>query len=71
MEEKVATYVRSTAHSLKFANVGKQAVVVDFLYEYRKAVDVYINFLWNNPREWNPGKILDVEQSEDTLELAT
>ena len=61
MEDKAATYVRSTAHSLKFANVGKQAVVVDFLYEYRKAVDVYINFLWNNPREWNPGKILDVE----------
>ena len=61
MEEKVATYVRSTAHSLKFANAGKQAVVVDFLYEYRKAVDVYINFLWNHPREWNTGKILDVE----------
>ena len=61
MEDKVATYVRSTAHSLKFANAGKQAVVVDFLYEYRKAVDVYINFLWNNPREWKSGKILDVE----------
>lgn len=61
MEEQVATYVRSTAHSLKFANVGKQAVVVDFLLEYRKAVDTYVKFLWNNPREWNPGKILDIE----------
>ena len=61
MEGEVVTYVRSTAHSLKFANLGKQAVVADFIYEYRKAVDVYINYLWNTPKEWNPGKILDIE----------
>jgi len=54
------TYVRSTAHSLKFANAGKRDAVADFLTEYRKAVGVYVDVLWNCPREWNPGKILDV-----------
>lgn len=54
-------YVRSTAHSMKFVNRGKRNVISDFLTEYRKAVAVYVNALWNSPREWVNGKILDVE----------
>ena len=61
MSELPSTYIRSTSHSLKFANTGKRYAVADFLTEYRKAVDVYVEVLWNCPREWTPGKILDVE----------
>ena len=61
MSELPSTYIRSTSHSLKFANAGKRYAVADFLTEYRKAVDVYVEVLWNCPREWTPGKILDVE----------
>ena len=61
MPELPSTYIRSTSHSLKFANTGKWYAVADFLTEYRKAVDLYVEVLWNCPREWTPGKILDVE----------
>lgn len=67
MPKEQTTYVRSTAHSLKFANAGNRSVVADFLKEYRHAVGVYVDFLWNNPREWSEGKILDV--SHDYLDV--
>lgn len=60
MQKLSETYVRSTAHSLKFANSGKRAAMADFLAEYRKAVGAYVDVLWNCPREWTQGKILDV-----------
>ena len=60
MQKLPETYVRSTAHSMKFANSGKRAAMADFLTEYRKAVGAYVDVLWNCPREWTPGKILDV-----------
>lgn len=60
MDKLPETYVRSTAHSMKFANIGKRTAVFDFLTEYRKAVGVYVDALWNSPREWTTGKILDV-----------
>ena len=61
MSELPSTYIRSTTHSLKFANAGKRYAVAAFLSGFRKVVVVYEVVLWCCARECCPGKMLDVE----------
>ena len=40
--------VKTSKHSLLYANVGKADILGIFLSDYGKAVRFYINYLWNN-----------------------
>jgi len=65
MEEKVQKFVRSSEHTTKFARVGKLNVYIDFLQEYRRIAEIYINYIWNNKYEYidskNVTRICDIQ----------
>lgn len=42
------TIIRSSKHSVKFANKGKLEWLSSFVDEYKKALVFYISYLWNN-----------------------
>ena len=46
--KKIKIYIRSSSHTIKFANSGKLDTYHDFIQEYRKVAQIYINFIWDN-----------------------
>ena len=40
--------IRSSKHTLRFSNQGKQEILKNFIDEYRSLVKKYVNILWNN-----------------------
>lgn len=53
--------IRSSNHSVKFANKGKLNQLSSFVDEYKKALVFYISYLWNNRLEFGD-YVLDVSQ---------
>ena len=39
--------IRSSKHSIKFTNSGKQKVLSEFINCYKNAMEFYVNYLWN------------------------
>ena len=70
---KQQTLVRSSKHSIKFANTGKQALLRSILTEYRDAVNFYIDYLWTNRVEWTmkDGSVHVFDLSDKRFELPT
>lgn len=60
--------VKSSTHSLRFANTNKQAQVRAFLTEYNRAIWWFVDYLWTTRIEW-AGRILDV--SHNRLDVPT
>ena len=56
--------IRSSAHSLKFANKGKRQAIEEFLAEYRRLLQVIIDDVWQNGI---PG--LDVDIAKNRLSI--
>jgi len=56
--------IKSSKHTLKFANSGKHTMLADFLQEARKALQFYIDYLWSNQIVWGDGKILDIQNNQ-------
>ena len=56
--------VKSSTHTTKFTNTGKQVVLSDFLIEYNRAIWWYVDYLWTTKIEWLPGRILDVKRNK-------
>lgn len=50
--------IRSSKHTLKFANPGKQRVLSQFVAEYKELVRKFVNIIWNNYRN-DPPSLLD------------
>ena len=48
MKTKTKKCVRTSSHSLKFANTGKLQTYSAFLEEYRKVAQIYVDFIWEN-----------------------
>jgi len=48
----MTTIIKSTTHSIKFANIGKQHNLFSFLTDYNNAVWFYVDYLWHNPIHW-------------------
>lgn len=55
------TITRSSKHSVKFANKGKQKHLSSFVDEYKKALVFYISYLWNTRLVYGD-YVLDVSQ---------
>ncbi len=64
---KYKEIIRTSKHTLKFANTGKQKEISDFLNEFGLAVQGFIKFLWNNPVEFKSTKVVS-EINEITKE---
>ena len=56
MPSEIKTYVRSTSHSLKFGNQGKQDLILRFIPEYEKAVKFYVDYIWDSVIEYETKK---------------
>lgn len=56
-------YIRSSRHTIKFANQAKQEALCVFLTAYREAVRAYVDYLWDTRIEWAPGRILDIKNN--------
>ncbi|NJO59150.1 MAG: transposase [Richelia sp. RM2_1_2] len=48
--------IKSTSHSTKFANKGKLADLNIFLMEYRRCLQHFVDFLWNNGYRYTDSK---------------
>lgn len=48
--------IRSTSHSTKFANTGKLENLNMFLSEYRRCLQHFVDYLWENGYEFTDGK---------------
>jgi len=44
--------VRSTRHTLKFANTGKQEAISMLLAEWRRVMQLFCNDIWSNGYTW-------------------
>lgn len=53
--------IRSSRHTLKFANSGKMKILSEFLDLYKSALEFYIGYLWSN-RIGSGEYVLDVSQ---------
>ena len=56
--------IRSTKHSLKYANSKKKSDVIRFLSNYRAALQEYVDFIWYNPIIQNNKLILDIQNNK-------
>ena len=53
--------IRSSKHSIKFANSGKQKVLSEFIDLYKNVMEFYVNYLWN-AKLINDTYVLDIQQ---------
>jgi hypothetical protein len=44
--------IRTTNHSLKFSRTGKLSKLAEFIGEYRRVSQIYLDYLWDNGYEW-------------------
>src|ERR1700690_2478287 len=58
--------IRSSKHSVKFANSGKKASLLEFLIEYNKAVQIAIDYIWINKFSY---KEFEFDIEKDLLDL--
>lgn len=59
--------IRSTSHSVKFANPGKQAALHALLNEARRVCQLYVDWLWENPYSNQVGtnvRTLDIKNGQ-------
>jgi hypothetical protein len=52
--------IKTSIHSIEFANPGKQQKLSEFLTEYAEAKKFFMTLLWNTRIEWMPGKVMDI-----------
>ena len=55
--------IKTSRHTIKFTNTTKQLKLQNFLNEYRRVAQVYLDYLWNNEVKWN-NKILNVSKQQ-------
>ncbi len=53
--------IRSSKHSIRFANDGKKSLISEFVDCYKVALEFYVSYLWNTRIE-HDGYLLDVAQ---------
>ena len=68
-DSNVKTYIRTSKHSLKFANSGKLQQYHEFVSEMRKTAQIYVDFLWNHSCQWNDKNGASHSMCIDCLQL--
>ena len=48
----MTTRFKSSRHTIKYANQGKQGMLREFLKDYNSSVDFYVDYIWNNVIQW-------------------
>ena len=48
----MATRIKTSQHTTKYANCGKHVLLRDFLIQYTSAVNFYVDYVWNNVISW-------------------
>ena len=57
--------IRSSSHSTKFANTGKQEDLQEFLVEYNQVKWELVDYLWNTKIVWGKKKlVLDIQNNK-------
>ena len=59
--------IRSSKHSIKRSNKNKKDILSFFLQEYGKALNYYIDYLWNTEIIWTQQQ--KIKNSEETIEI--
>ena len=60
----MATIVKSSRHSTKFANIGKQSILQDFLREYHRVIWLLVDYLWETRIEWGDEHVFDIKHQQ-------
>jgi len=63
---KSTIVIRSTKHTIKFTNKQKKSTYYDFIKEYRRVAQLYMDFLWNWVYVWEVNDaiyILDIKEN--------
>lgn len=55
--------IKTSKHSIKFANAGKKQKLAEFLTIYNSALSFYIDYFWNNKIVWGKS-VLDVKNNK-------
>jgi putative transposase len=55
---------KSSTHTTKYANQGKQHNLDRFLTDYNKAIWFYVNYLWHNKIQWTKDRFLDIQNNK-------
>ena len=56
--------IKTSKHSTKFANIGKQDMLSVFLADYNDAKWWFVDYLWNNQIHWGDNKSLDIKNNQ-------
>ena len=60
---------RSTKHTIKFANAVKKEKYAEFIAEYRRVLQIHVDYIWNNSYQWKnkKGKLLTMDITHNQL----
>lgn len=56
--------IKSSQHTIKFANIGKQLILNEFLTEYNRVLWWFVDYLWENKIIWGNNKVLDIKNNK-------
>lgn len=56
--------IKSSQHTIKFANIGKQLILNEFLAEYDRVLWWFVDYLWENKIIWGNNKVLDIKNNK-------
>lgn len=59
----MSTIIKTSQHSTKFANTGKQDLLTAFLDEYERIKWWFVDYLWENKITWGDNQVLDVKNN--------
>ena len=58
------TIIKSSQHNIKFANIGKQLILKEFITEYDRVLWWFVDYLWNNKIIWGNNRTLDIKNNK-------
>lgn len=61
----MTTIIKTSQHSIKFANTGKQELLLEFLDEYNRMKWWFVDYFWNNKITWGTGNcmVIDIQNN--------
>jgi transposase len=59
----MTSIIKTSQHSTKFANTGKQDILSEFLTEYDRMIWWFVDYLWETKIVWGLNQVLDVKNN--------
>jgi len=62
--------IRNTKHTIKFSNTGKKEKYAEFVAEYRRVLQIYVDYMWTANYQWEnkKGKVFVMDILHNKLE---